>query len=247
MIISSPYPWHYTLRWPLYYMWPSKRNRSNIKRLPDVNYFQNKSNKILRLLFCGDIMTLNKDIIPTLHPKLCSLIKSADYFIGNCESVVGSHALNENTKYGFIFHMPRDYLQGIIQQTELPASNWLLSTANNHAGDIDINAFIKNYIILQDMGVHALGQLNPNHPPIFIVEKKGLRIGFVAWTEWMNRDIFPELGPGVNQNKHIVKHDWRVIKSNLKLNYIFGLPHWEYEFQHFPHQQTRKLAKRLID
>ncbi len=247
MFISSPYPWHYTLRWPFYFTWPSMRNHTNMPLVADQKSLVTQTACHLKLIFCGDIMTLNKDTVPSLHPKLCDLIKSADYFIGNCEAVVGHHLLNNKAKYGFIFHMPRAYLENIMQQTGLPASRWLLSTANNHIGDIDMKALQAHYAILSDMGVTPLGQYQEKNLPLQVIVQNGLRIGFIAWTEWMNRDIFSKRNAGVYRREHILCHDWRKIKSNLQLNYLFGLPHWEYEFQHFPHGKTRQLARHLID
>lgn len=247
MFVSSPYPWHYTLRWPFYFNWPSTRNHTQLEPIHDAKQFQKETDSVIRLLFCGDIMTANQDIIPSLHPALCDLIRSADYFIGNCEAVLGAHQLNNNAKYRFIFHMPRAYLENIIQQTGLPASQWLLTTANNHIGDIDKEALADNYALFKEMGVQALGQYHKDQLPLHIIEKNGLRIGLSAWTEWMNRDIFSLNYPGVNRQQHVVTKQWRKIKSSLKLDYLFGLPHWEYEFQHFPRRQTRQLAKQLIN
>jgi hypothetical protein len=229
-------------------MWPSLRNRSGVTRAPDHYYFNktHENTDTLRLLFCGDIMVQNKDAIPALHPELCELIQSADLFIGNCEAPLGNHQPNHHIKYGFIFNMPRYYLENIIQQTGLPPAQWLLSTANNHTGDIDYAAYSKTYDILTDMGVTPLGRYTEDDLPLRIVHHKGLRIGFVVWTEWMNRDIFTD-HPGVFRHTHVMNHNWRMIKSNHQLDYLFGVPHWEYEFQHYPHQQTRTLAKTLID
>ena len=247
MFVSSPYPWHYTLRWPFYFTWPSTRNHTKLERTYDTKQFQSETNQVVRLLFCGDIMTLNQDTIPTLHPELCALIQSADYFIGNCEAVLGKHPINNQAKYRFTFHMPRAYLENIIQQTSLPPSQWLLSTANNHIGDIDMVALVENYDLLKVMGIKALGQYQAKQYPLYIIEKNNLRIGFAAWTEWMNREIFSANYPGVNRQQHVITHHWREIKAALDIDYLFGLPHWEYEFQHFPHKKTQQLAKHLID
>src|SRR3990167_1272730 len=134
-IMLSPYPWHYTLRWPIYFNWPSVRNHTHMDLVPDqYNFYPNKVQTV-RLLFCGDIMVQNKDKTPQLHPELCHLIQSADLFIGNCESPVDTHLPNDQAKYQFTFNMPRAYLENIISQTSLAPEQWLLSMANNHTGD----------------------------------------------------------------------------------------------------------------
>jgi hypothetical protein len=245
--MTSPYPWHYTLRWPLYYLRPSIRNRTAMSVVPDSEHYQPSETETVKLLFCGDIMVQNQDRIPTLHPELCQLIQSSDFFIGNCEAPVGNHPLNHHSKYGFEFHMPRQYLEGIMQQTGLPAAQWVLSTANNHSGDKGYAAYLENCDILNEIGVNVLGKFVKDAPPLKIIECRGLRIGVIAWTEWMNCEVFPENNPGVYRGEHIHKINWRNIKREFRLDYLVGMPHWEYEFQHFPHQQTRTQARSLID
>ncbi len=245
-MMFSPYPWHYTLRWPYYYRFPSHRNHTGMPIAPDSHLFYKDKSTHLRLMFCGDIMVQHQDIPPVLHPTLCALIKSADFFIGNCEAPLGNHYPDKNIKYGFSFHMPRRFLEDIIYQTGLDASKWILSTANNHIGDKGYFAYDQTYDILADMKITALGRYKENNLPMNVIETNGMRIGFIAWTEWLNRPIF-ENDEGVNRQKHILAHDWRQIKNTYQLNYLFGLPHWEYEFQHFPCQKTRSLARNLIN
>jgi len=244
-MLFSPYPWYYTVMWPFYYRFPSVRNYTKMPLVPDQYHFHKKRNQALRLLFCGDIMVQHQDKLPILHPELCRLICSVDYFIGNCEAPLGNHKLNSKIKYGFNFHMPRDYLDHIIFQTGLSPHRWLLSTANNHIADQGQNAYEATYRILSDMGVTPLGR-HHHQKPFQIIEHNQLRIGFAAWTEWLNRPIFKN-NDGIHQNKDIVKHDWKKLKSQYQLNYLFGLPHWEYEFQHFPRRATRLLAHSLIN
>ncbi|RDI48651.1 CapA family protein [Aquicella lusitana] len=245
--MPSPYPWHYTLRWPMYFNWPSMRNHTAMQLVSDQYQDGIHEADDIRLLFCGDIMVQNKDRIPHLHPVLCQLIRSADLFIGNCEAPVGYHAPNARARYRFVFHMPRDYLANIIEQTGLPAHRWLLSMANNHTGDKDYEACLQPYDILTGMGVIPLGRFRADTPPLRIVQHKEWRLGFVAWTDWMNREIFPPHDPGAFRTQHILQHPWRCLKQKYRLDYLFGMPHWEYEFQHFPHRKTRALAKMLVD
>lgn len=244
--MSSPYPWHYTLRWPLYYFRPSIRNHDAMPIHSDREQYQPEKETV-KLLFCGDIMVQNKDSIPTLHPELCQLIKSSDYFIGNCEAPVGNHLPNKNRQYGFEFHMPRQYLEGIIHQTGLPTAQWVLSTANNHAGDKGYAAYLENCDILNDIGVTVLGKFVKDALPLRMIECRGLRIGIIAWTEWMNCEVFPKDNPGVYRSEHINAINWRNIKREYRLDYLIGMPHWEYEFQHFPRKLSRIQAKSLIN
>jgi hypothetical protein len=243
-MLFSPYPWYYTVMWPFYYRSPSVRNYTKMPRVPDQYRFHSQK-PVLRLLFCGDIMVQHHDKPPMLHTELCDLISSTDYFIGNCEAPLGTHKLNPKIKYKFNFHMPRDYLNNIVLQTGLPHQRWLLSIANNHIADQGQKSYEATYHILSDMGITPLGRYD-SEKPFHIIEKNQLRIGFSAWTQWLNCPIFKN-NEGVHQNKDIIMFDWKNLKSQHQLNYLFGLPHWEYEFQHFPRRATRLLAHSLVN
>lgn len=245
--MTSPYPLHYTLRWPFYYTWPSMRNRSQLYAAPDRQVFAPSQPDDIRLLFCGDIMVQNGDRIPTLHSELCRLIQSADLFIGNCEAPLGNHELNPKAKYLFDFHMPREYLENVIGQTGLPANQWLLSIANNHTGDQGHDACLRTFDILNELGVKPLGRYSAHEVPVQCVQLKNITLGFSAWTHWMNCENFPLHDPGANRYEHIIASDVAHYKQKNALHYLFGMPHWEYEFQHFPHQQSRQQAKLLIE
>lgn len=245
--MSSPYPWHYTLRWPYYYRWPSIKNHSNLPTTPIThNFISSNQAESKRILFCGDIMITQKDIVPTLHPDFCKLLNSADLLIGNCETPVGKQQLNAKAKYWMRFNMPVDFLTGIMNQLTLPKNQWVLSVANNHSGDQGEKYFYDTCHILTELGVTPVGCYHKNAMPITIIERFGLRIGIAAWTQWMNCEVFSD-GVGAHRIHHILDANIRDIKLNHKLDFLIGLPHWEYEFQHYPRNETRQLAKTLID
>jgi hypothetical protein len=66
----------------------------------------------------------------------------------------------------------------------------------------------------------------------------------VAWTQWMNRDVF---GPddGVLRTHDVIAPDWRVVRERLALDTLVASPHWEWEFQHFPCAATVAHANAL--
>jgi len=245
--MPSPYPWHYTIRWPFYFRWPSMKNHTNIVPVPDYKEFSPPHKNSIRLLFCGDIMVQNGDKIPRIDSKLADLIQTADLFVGNCEGPVGEHACNSKLRYNFLFHLPREYLTSIIKQTGLPAEKWCLSTTNNHTGDRGYEACLDSIEILNALKITPLGRYFKDRLPLEIKEIRGKRFGFAAWTNWMNCEIFPPDDLGGNRLQDIMSKVWSHIKKEHKLDYLFGIPHWEYEFQHFPHKSSRSLAKTLID
>lgn len=244
--MGSPYPLHYTLRWPFYYMWPSIKNHSKIPLRPLQHHFIEADREdYIRLHFCGDIMLTQKDRVPNLHHNVCELINSSDLLIGNCEAPVGDHPLNENAKYNLIYHMPEQFLTKIMRQLTLAPQKILLSVANNHAGDKDKAAFFRTLDIFSELGISALGYHKHTDLPLTIIELNGVKIGFAAWTHWMNREIFVR-NEGVFRTETILSMDWGRLKEEHHLDTLIGLPHWEYEFQHFPKHTTRKTASHLM-
>ena len=63
----------------------------------------------------------------------------------------------------------------------------------------------------------------------------------------MNCEIFSSQHQGAARLKNIENINWESVKKSYQLNSLIGLPHWEYEFQHFPKMKTRDIAKKLID
>ena len=246
--MASPYPWQYTIQWPIHFLWPSTHNPTQIGRcsLSHSSTTTSFPEQIIRVLFLGDILPMKQDLPPDLHPTLRSLLSSADLIVGNCESPVAESGTSSDAKYRFVFNVPQDYLQGIIDQVDVPPQRWILSMANNHAGDQGTDACLKTAKLLRELGVTPMGFWQPDCPPVTIVECKGVRFGLVAWTQWMNIDVFHET-PGVYRLEHILQTSWKTIQRNHNIDMLVAFPHWEYEFQHFPRAKTRKLSKELVE
>lgn len=245
---NSPYPLHYTLRWPWYFHHPSTYNHSALVPLVDRWSASNTSAEFdssdtLRLIVAGDIMVLNSDRTPTLCPELCSLVSSADYFVANLEAPVGHHKPDPEKRYTFLFHMPRDVLVGIQAQLGLPFNRWYLSNANNHSADAGVAGFEESYAILDALGVRHLGR-DTDESRMQIIAHAGMRIGVMAWTQWMNCHV-----PEVQRQVLWCEHAERLApltKAAHGLDLLIGMPHWGYEFQHFPTRAMQRQARGLI-
>jgi len=213
----------------------------------EYQFIDTNEGDYLRLIFFGDIMLTQKDMVPRLHPEVREVINSADYFIGNCEAPVGRHDLNPTSKYGLIYHMPKLFLTGIMEQLSLTPSQWILSVANNHAGDKGKEAFFTGVEVLHDIGVTPVGQFSNYDLPISIINTQhNLKFAVAAWTHWMNCEVFSE-SAGAGRIEHINRAQWSAVKSHYGIDLLVGLPHWEFEFQHFPKYKTRDTARDLIE
>jgi poly-gamma-glutamate synthesis protein (capsule biosynthesis protein) len=245
--MPSPYPWHYSLRWPIYYRWPSTKRRVDLKKMPLKLLPKDAARKSLKIVFCGDIMVMQGDVIPTLHQEVCQFIASADALIGNCEAPLGYHQPNEKSRYGIKFYMSQDCLANIIEQTGLPPSKWYLSMANNHTGDMGLQAALDTDIIMQELHINPLGRWHKDSLPLTVFNLGPIRFGIIAWTDWMNCEVFSESDPVALRRKHIENINWQAVKQELNIDCLIALPHWEYEFQHFPHNSSQRFARSLFE
>lgn len=246
--MPSPYPWHYTLRWPIYYRHPSTKRHVNLQKLPLKSLpLKNKDEKTLKLVFCGDIMVMQNDVIPTLHPEICEFISDADALIGNCEAPLGYHKPNPETRYGIKFYMSRDCLENIIQQTGVAPEKWYLSMTNNHTGDMGLQPALDTELIMQELKVTPLGRWQKDSPPITIFNLGYVRLAIIAWSDWMNCEIFTNDDPVAIRRHHVEAVDWLKIKEEFNIDCLIALPHWEYEFQHYPHKSSQAFAKKLFE
>lgn len=244
--MPSPYPIHYTLRWPFYYHFPSMKKHIHLEKMPLSVIPTAPADEMLELVLCGDMMVLQKDTIPTLHSDVCAFIASADAMIGNCEAPLGNHKPNPTIKYRMKFDMSRDYLSNVIDQTGLPSSKWYLSVANNHISDYGYDRMMQTKDIMQDMGINPVGFLQKDSPPLNIVTINNLRVGMIAWTDWVNCKIKNQHDFFFAERNDIESVDWALVKKHHHIDLLIALPHWEYEFQQYPRKSSQQLAHALF-
>lgn len=242
---SSLYPWHYQIRWPFYFMFPSTRNRTGLQGRPLRHVFSPEAlSDSAKICFLGDIMVMHDDRIPRIDPALRALLRDADLLIGNCESPVLPRDLRAKVHYGFVFDMAETFLRGVLDQLGVHPDRIALSVANNHSGDQGKAALGTTVECFQRLGITPLGVWSATEPPVTHLVRGGLRIGVAAWTRWMNAEVFEDT-PGVWRTQHVETFDFAEHQRREALDLVIAFPHWEYEFQHFPHRETRTLARRL--
>jgi poly-gamma-glutamate synthesis protein (capsule biosynthesis protein) len=244
MASSSLYPWHYQIRWPLYFFFPSTWNRTRLRRRPVRHDFAPEVRDVLKLFFIGDIMVMHDDRIPRIDPAIAELLRDADMLIGNCESPVLPRELKSKVHYGFVFDMAERFLRGVLDQLGVPPERVVLSVANNHSGDQGKEALEVTQQCFQRMGITPLGAWGQGVDPVVQLNCRGLRMGVAAWTHWMNAEVFGET-PGVWRTRDIERFDFAAYQRRHGLDLLMAFPHWEYEFQHFPMAETRALARKL--
>lgn len=257
---SSPYPLSYTIRWPYYFLKPSTKNHTNISPKPLMHTFKNVSDTdYIKVMVCGDIMVRHGDKVLKFDNNLKELLEEADLIIANCEAPISNEiSSNEQRRYYFYFFlMPTEYLHAITKQIE---NKWILSIANNHIVDNGYDGYEKTKGIVETPGsseldeISIVGNKDKNSEfPLSIYNVGNVRLGIVAWTQWLNKDKKFPPDQGVYRHYDIFDSNgqelfnWSDIKRKKNVHTIIAYPHWGFEFQHFPTYNYVDQAKKLME
>lgn len=212
----------------------------------------------MKLMFLGDLMVSDGDKAPQYSKQVKELLNSSSLIIANCESPVSDEVKqDEKRKYWFKFVMPMTYLNGLT--TEQVDSEWVLSLANNHMGDQGHKGFKKSETLLREsdkitpVGIKSKKARSVVHP----LPVESIKIGLLAWTRWMNfEDSFSGNEEyAVYRDKDIFTRkgkNWEckinsITGPNNEHDLIIAYPHWDWEFQHFPHKDTVDQASCLVN
>ena len=145
----------------------------------------------VRLLFFGDInlgRTVGQKLLQGKagYPfeRVQNRLAEADFVFANLESVISDqHGETQSKKSNIVFCAPP--IAGTVLHD---AHISIVSTANNHAYDYGMKGIAETVRSLNDAGVLFTGTTADSmtgFPPV-IIEKNGIRIGFVAYTQFVN-------------------------------------------------------------
>ncbi|WP_005032380.1 CapA family protein [Holophaga foetida] len=205
----------------------------------------------LRLVAVGDIM-MHQDVkasaqdapggFPDLWRDLAPLFQKADLVFGNLETPVAPRSGGPGRP--FLFNAPEVLVPALKQ-----SGFHILATANNHAYDQGPKGLVETLERLRQQGLHALGsgmsRAEADSP--CILERNGLRIGFLGATDVFNSRLNrQESGPWVS-----ALDEDRLVETVRRLRpqvdaLVLSL-HWGNEYQHQPSQRQREIASRLVE
>lgn len=201
--------------------------------------------KTVDLLFFGDISNVANPTIAAAPKEMRELFRRADIVVGNCETPVTKNvAPGARQRLGLGHYADASFIDGFLDAFRVSAGKLCLSLANNHALDCGVEGLLETVSVLEERGIAVIGCRDAGRPPLTTVEHRGLRLGFTASTEWINRH--PETA-----RKHVWFGrdadglDWSGLKKQHRLDTLVALPHWDFEFRHFPQPETRARAARL--
>lgn len=220
---------------------------------------------VLRLAFAGDIMQHGRqaaDDFRASYRELSPLLAESDLVAGNLEFPVDPN-------------LPVGPPAGSVQFNGSPAhvaaladvGFRVLSTTNNHCFDQGAEGLARTQQVLRGFGVTPVGNaVGAEHDRPVIVERRGLRIGFFAYT--FRPNSYPDAGGEIRywQSEWPVHalnfSDWtaeyraaglelahRHVRAarDAKVDLLVALVHWGREWQFQPTADQRLAGHDLIE
>lgn len=164
-------------------------------------------------------------------------IKGADIAIANFEGSV-----NSNRKLsGFpMFNFPKESIYSLKN-----AGFDILSTANNHALDTGLDGVAETISHIKESGMESFGTLAGEGEKGILVEKNGIKIGLISFTDTLNGmdSLMRNKEYSVNTFSQDVAGDIKNLKD--KSDIVIVYPHWGNEYQHHPSERQIFLKEKL--
>ena len=176
------------------------------------------------------------DFTPIFN-NISSDINEADLAIANFEGSV-----NSNRKLsGFpLFNFPKETIYSLKN-----VGFDLLSTANNHALDTGLDGIAETISHINESGMKNFGTLAEDGDKGIIVEKNGIKIGLISFTDTLNGmdSLMRGKEYSVNTFAQDVKSDIQNLKDNSDIVIVY--PHWGNEYQLVPDERQIFLKEML--
>ncbi|MER8827925.1 CapA family protein [Mesorhizobium sp. M0938] len=236
----SNYPLSYKLSWLPRFLKPSLSGDQQGFAPAAAATMQPPPARTVRLAFVGDISAVANRSAPDCDPLIVALLASADLVVGNCESpVVERPSAAMGTKLGTRHAMTERFLAEALAAAGISHEKLVLSLANNHVLDQGVEGFDETVAALDRLGICSIGTAAAG--PVERLAVGPLTIGFAAFTLWHNAGAAAFAGR-VSMQGDPTK--WpRDAADGADL--ICAVPHWDWEFRHFPQAATRALARHL--
>jgi len=233
----SNYPLSYKLSWLPRFLKPSLAGDAHGFAPAAGTLMDAAPKQTVRLAFVGDISAVANRGAPDCAPAIKALLGAADLVIGNCESpVVGRPSAVLRTMLGTHHAMREGFLAEALAAVGIVRERLVLSLANNHVLDQGVAGFDETVAALQRLGIRTIGLAANGPVECFLVGP--LNVGLAAFTQWRNADAEAFAGRVSMASDPAV---WPRDGFDL----LCAVPHWDWEFRHFPRAETRALARRL--
>lgn len=238
----SNFPLSYRLTWLPRFLRPSLRGDRQGFHAPPRRA-PAKAADAVRLVFTGDLSAVANRAAPLVDAELRSVFAQADLVVVNCESpVVAKVHAPFGTLIGVRHAMSAAFLAEALGAAAIEPRRAVLSLANNHALDQGRRGLETSREAIAGLGAQAIGLAEHGRPPI--VTAGGLAIAFDAFSRWYNapREAF---AAGIRTAPHPGEKRDRTRGESGGADLHCVVPHWDWEFRHFPRAETRAAARAL--
>ena len=204
----------------------------------------------LSLVAVGDIL-MHQDVktaaaqdsigFPALWADLVPLFQGADLAFGNLETPVAPATGRPGAP--FQFNAPETL------PAALRASGFtVLSTANNHAFDQGPKGVSETLERLRAERLVAIGsgEDRPRAEALQILERQGLRVAFLGFTDLFNLDLNRRATEPWVRPLDLEPALQAVREARSKADLVVVSVHWGNEYQHLPTKRQRDLAHALV-
>lgn len=192
---------------------------------------------IVKLIAVGDIFLKTKN---NTHPfgKVKEAFSSKDILFGNLEVVLSKKG-KKAEKAALLYSFPKnvEYLKDVGFD--------IINVANNHIFDLGLEGFNETLEVLNQKDLSFIGANNWKfNQPDTIIEKKGIKLGFLGYSECGFRNF--------KDGVFINRIDEDRITSNikdlrLKCDVVIISLHWGIENVFYPSPKQIRLARNLVD
>jgi poly-gamma-glutamate capsule biosynthesis protein CapA/YwtB (metallophosphatase superfamily) len=234
----SNYPLSYKLSWLPRFLQPSLSGDQQGFAPAAAATMEPRPARTVRLAFVGDISAVANRRAPQCDPAIATLLGSADLVVGNCESpVVERPSAAMGTKLGTHHAMTERFLAEALAAAGISHEKLVLSLANNHVLDQGVEGFDETVAALNRLGIRSIGTAAAG--PVERLAVGPLTIGFAAFTLWRNA------GAAAFAGRVSMQGDPAQWPRGAAVDLTCAVPHWDWEFRHFPQAATRALARHL--
>lgn len=173
--------------------------------------------------------------------RIGPLLRSADIAFVNLES-----PLSDDARHTGAFRMPTAFADALSW-----AGIDVVSTANNHAMDAEEQGLFDTIEALDRAGVGHVGtgrDLADARRP-HVVERDGIRVGFLAYAQHVNGGTAAFAQPGrsgvMPLDPLLIREDVRRLRDQV--DYVVVSFHWAIENSQDTHPDARAFAKDILD
>ncbi|HEX8439647.1 CapA family protein [Archangium sp.] len=203
----------------------------------------------------GPARSLNNEGWDHVFGPIADALRTADVAMVNLETPISG---DPRARTGpLVFDAPPAMLRALAA-----AGVDVVSMANNHAFDQRRAGIAPTWKHVAEAGLRGVGS-GPSEAAAWeplIVEKHGMRIGFLSFTRWLNgahNPAEPDTSPHVAYVPYVPKASgsWLAPASAVELvraaarrcDALIVAIHWGTEYSHTPHPEDRKLARALLE